>query len=121
MLIVLGSFCFALGRDCCERCGCKLQCKVVCEWKTYKVLRYKVEHTECPPPCCVCCDDHCIIGCPKPIKILSLKPHYEERKKLVGQHTVQTCPQCDHQDSATLPNKSSSAMTATSTSTTTDR
>jgi hypothetical protein len=108
-LFAFGDISLANDGECCGHCGCKLHCQVVCEWATREVLRYKADPTECPPPCCVCCDDRWIIGCPKPIKILSLKPHYEKKKYLVGQHVVRTCPECNRQDSAPLPNPEKSA------------
>ncbi len=86
----------------CGSCGCKLHCQVMCEWATRGVLRYQAEHKECAPPCCLCCDDRWIIGCPKPIKVLSLKPYYEKKKYLVGQYVVRTCPECKRQDSVRL-------------------
>ena len=65
----------------------------MCEWATRDVLRYKVEHTECPPPCCACCDDRWILGCCKPIKIVNLKPQYEKKKYLVGSMWCGRAPQ----------------------------
>ena len=75
----------------------------MCEWATCKVLRYKVAHEDCPPPCCKCCDDRWILGCPKPIKIMCLQPYEEDKKYLVRSYVVRTCPQCQTENKEALP------------------
>ena len=76
---------------------------MVCEWKTCKVLRYKAAHEECPPPCCKCCNDRWILGCPKPIKIMSLQPYEQDKEYLVKKYVVKTCPQCQTESQEALP------------------
>jgi len=103
LLLALGGMSRAGAGDCCAHCGCKLHCQVICEWATSKVLRYKVAHVDCPPPCCKCCDDRWLLGCPKPIKIMSLQPYQEDKKYLVRSYVVRTCPQCQTEDKEALP------------------
>lgn len=103
LLLALGGMSRVGAEDCCEQCGCKVHCQVMCEWGTSKVLRYKVEHKECPPPFCECCDDRWILGCCKPIKLMNLKPYEETKRFLVGKYVVRTCPNCQTQSSAPLP------------------
>ena len=103
LLLALGGMSRAGAGDCCGHCGCKLDCQVMCEWKTCKVLRYKAAHEDCPPPCCKCCNDRWILGCPKPIKIMSLQPYEEDKKYLVGRYVVRTCPQCQTESKEALP------------------
>jgi hypothetical protein len=74
----------------CGHCGEKLVCQVMCETKTISVLRYKVESHEHAPP-----DDRWILGCCKPIRIISLVPHEEVRKFPVRQFAVYKCPRCE--------------------------
>jgi hypothetical protein len=86
---------FSQANDCCTGCGHKLSGQVMCQWKTVKVLRYKVEAKECPPPCDCCCDDRCILGCCKPIRRICLVAYEEEQKFPVRRYVVQRCHNCE--------------------------
>jgi len=108
LLLALGGMSRAGAGDCCGDCGCKLHCQVICEWATCKVLRYKVAHEDCPPPGCKCCDDRWLLGCPKPIKSMSLQPYQEDKKYLVRSYVVRTCPQCQTEDKEALPDSADS-------------
>jgi hypothetical protein len=103
VLLALGGLSRAGEGDCCGHCGSKVHCQVMCEWATCKVLRYKVAYKDCPPPCCECCDDRWILGCCKPIKVVSLKPYEETKRYLVGSYVLRTCPQCQTQSKEALP------------------
>ena len=97
MLVALAGTGAALGQDAgfCPRCGSEMKCQEMCEYKIKKVLRYKVESTECPAPCTCCCDDRWILGCCKPIRRIKLKCFEEDREIPVRKYTTTICPHCD--------------------------
>jgi hypothetical protein len=80
---------------CCAYCGHQLVCQVMCEIKTVSVLRYKVDAQQCPPPKDCCCDDRWILGCCKPIKIISIVPQEELKSYPVRRYVVHKCPYCE--------------------------
>lgn len=101
MLLAFGGL--AHAGDCCPTC--KPNCpQWMCKWATCDVLRYKVEHKECPPPCCECCEDRWILGCCKPIKIVKFKPYHEPKKFLVGKYLLNNCLHCaPNEGAAAIP------------------
>jgi|GEM_PF-5389955 len=103
LLLTIGAASHADEGGCCGQCGCKTHCQLMCEWRTIKVLRYKIATKDCPPPCCECCDDRWILGCCKPIRTIGLVPYEESKKYLVGKYYVHTCPQCEASTTSPAP------------------
>lgn len=103
VLMALGAGSYADEGGCCGQCGCKTHCQLMCEWRSCKILRYKIATKDCPPPCCECCDDRWILGCCKPIRTMNLVPFEENKKFLVRKYYVHTCPQCGTSNQTEAP------------------